>query len=815
MPLKRKYIFTRASLFLVALLLAAPLGPYHACAKTGSGDVVWKKTIEVFSGIPCLTSDQLDFGSEIIRGLDYNSQRVSRILSSLPGASFDLSKQSWVMLMKLNLSFEQMRIFEQWAELPGADMPIAMEALPRINTLNYVAGKTFAAFMAIPGSGKASFTIKIIPLLNKLDDANNKAAMGFFSVKDITARAALDSLSEIGTYSEKKALACAALAATKGMNLETMRDSLPLISRTRDDDAWNMRTLFLQKGMERKTAWNWLVRYFATPPPVQDVQFYQLSEADRQTLVKVFYDAGEELVWKINNLHGITDQYGWEISQAGLRRMSIKRLNGKFKELSIKTRYAYGGNFHAAVKAGNHGRVVSLLAQATKADRKQVAMELVSANIYALLAQGSELYDSSFRDILVPILKGRIAKKFQGNLLSFLKTVDPENQLVSNFIVSLAQKGKLTTFFPKDTAEQELVLDLVARSAFKDEDAILLFSATLKHLLTVLEPGARNFIVHKMVIEADKDQGKPIFSTMITVILQYYMQEYPELLDKEARRLITRAVVRHGAVDLSRYQVTPFAEWKKDRRLGSISVFHPDDDGRKSFISNARTLQKNGYRMVLSEQYTPMMDAAQRRKINARIGAARNNPGSGLNTLFIAMRDTRFSVACVKKVNGITIRHSLFVYGSKREQQELLKRFLLGGDEMFAQRGHSYWRSEQITEPLERLKELGQIRKKDLKDKQRFLSLGSCGGVKAYTHLTRLFQGHIDILATIGTGMAIINDPYNRNFFEIVAKNPSTMTWRDMADKSSFIFSGGRGQDYLQPGSLTSILHKILDEEKG
>jgi hypothetical protein len=76
-----------------------------------------------------------------------------------------------------------------------------------------------------------------------------------------------------------------------------------------------------------------------------------------------------------------------------------------------------------------------------------------------------------------------------------------------------------------------------------------------------------------------------------------------------------------------------------------------------------------------------------------------------------------------------------------------------------------------------------------------------------------MFLGHVDILATIGTGMALINDPYNLYFFEIVAKNSSNMTWENMAEKTKFIFSQGRGQDYLQPGCLTAILHKILDEE--
>lgn len=143
--------------------------------------------------------------------------------------------------------------------------------------------------------------------------------------------------------------------------------------------------------------------------------------------------------------------------------------------------------------------MIRILRKATKADRTQVAQDLTSANMYALLAQGSELYDSSFRDILVPLLKKRIYTAYQRNLLTFLKATDPSNLLVSSFIVSLAQKGKLTTFFPKKAAEQKKILDLVAASAFKDEDTILLFSATFRHLLKVLEQDVRYYLVEKMV----------------------------------------------------------------------------------------------------------------------------------------------------------------------------------------------------------------------------------------------------------------------------------------------------------------------------
>jgi hypothetical protein len=144
----------------------------------------------------------------------------------------------------------------------------------------------------------------------------------------------------------------------------------------------------------------------------------------------------------------------------------------------------------------------------------------------------------------------------------------------------------------------------------------------------------------------------------------------------------------------------------------------------------------------------------------------------------------------------------------------MLRRFIHIKDEMLAQRGHSYWRSEQIIEPLTKLIEENKVNQFNLRDKQRFLSLGSCGGVKVYTSLTRLFASSVDILATIGTGLAMINDPYNKMFFEIIAGNSSSITWKQVAQQSASIFRGERGQDYLLPGSLTAILHKILDEEQ-
>ena len=804
----RKYILRLTLSILILITCHSAL----AAEKNELTSASTRNTFKIYSSTACLTSDQRDYGRAIIRGLDYNDQRLFRRICMLPGMDFTTSLQTWDVLLDTNLSFEQVQAFEEWSNFDGVDIPLALQALPEISTLSYEAGRAFRSYLLLPDISP-KYSLKTIPLLTGLQDANNRAVQGFMSIGDMNAVKALNGMMTMARLVDHQARAAGSFARITDMNTETMLDALPLLKQLRQEDAWNAFNLFKQQDMTRIDGWLWIIRFFALPPAVQEAQYYILDNKNKKALLQAFYDGGEELIWKINNLHAITDRFGFEISEASLRRQSKKQLYARFKKLSNQVKFTYGKKFYPAMSANNRAAMIGTLRKATGADRKQTARDLSSANIYALLSQGSELYDSSFRDILVPILKKRILANHGGDLLAFIRDIDPDNMLVSSFIVSLAQKGKLTTFFPEDENNQKQILNLVAASAFKNEDSILLFSATFIHLLKVLQPEARTYLIGKMSQEADKDEST--FSRLISVILQYYMQEYPEFLDTPDRLLITRLIIRRGAIDLSQYQQTPFVQWKEDGRLASISIFHPDDDGRKSFYSNARTLQRSGYQLSLSEQYTlKPLNADARREINRLVTNAEKDPAKGLPRLFSAMQRNHFAVAFSKQMGGLIIRHAQYVYADEKNQQLLLERFLQGGDEMFAQRGHSYWRSEQITEPLIKSIRAQSITREDIDSKQRFLSLGSCGGVKAYTRLTRLFRGRIDILATIGTGMAIVNDPYNKNFFEVIAENPSFISWKTVADQSSFIFKGGRGQDYLQPGSLTAILHKIIDEEK-
>ncbi|MDX9834015.1 MAG: hypothetical protein RBT36_02225 [Desulfobulbus sp.] len=788
--------------FLTLLLVALLCGPLPATQALASveNDFSGQQTVEIFQTIPGLSDQQLEQGRAVIGSMHYNAQRVFRKICALPGVTFEQALQVADRLQRERFTFEQVQAFETFSSLPGVDIDTGLAGLDAVRTLSFSSSRAFRSYTGISGV-TGTQALAAIPLLNNLDEAHLKGAQALFAVQGMQVGTAHKSLNLLNRMRTNQARAVETFAGVPGMDTSTLLSGMEIIQKLRSEDAWNAHWLFTDKSLAPQEAWDWLISYFTLPGSAQETRYDKLTSRQKTILLKGLYGGGEEIVWKINNLHAVSDHNGYEFPAAVLNGFSRQRLQELFNRLAPSVQSRFRGQF-----AASGGGAVGVLRQATSAGRVQAARDLTTANAYAVMAQGSDLYDSSFRDILVPVMQERVNRRSNGDLLHFLKDIDPENQLVSDFIVSCAQKGKLTVFFPTDAHKQKEIINLVAASAFRDEDSILLFSATLSHLLKVLAPDARSHLITLMARQTES--GHAVFSKLITVILQYYLQTYPELLGPTDRHLISRLLVRNGAVNLEKYQVTPFAEWKRDGRLGSVSMFHPDDDGRQSFASNGNLLLKNGYRLSASRQYTPRGATAGLEQEVQRYGAA------GLSSLFSAMRQRHFAVAFSKQVNGITIVHTQFVYTDKTNQTEMLRRFIKAGDEMLAQRGHSYWRSEQIIEPLTDLLKENKITESDLRAKQRFLSLGSCGGLKVYTGLTRLFSGSVDILATIGTGLALINDPYNKSFFEIIAANPSSISWKTVARETSFIFQGGWGQDYLQPGSLTAILHKILDESR-
>ena len=308
------------------------------------------------------------------------------------------------------------------------------------------------------------------------------------------------------------------------------------------------------------------------------------------------------------------------------------------------------------------------------------------------------------------------------------------------------------------------------------------------------------------------DRPDSHFSIQLRVILQYYRKKHPNLLSPSDISLIDALINRYGTVDLTSYTATDFKRWKRDGKLASISIFQQDDDGAISYRSNMISLVENGYRPRLSETFSFLSAEDPAGKKAARlIVSERKKPGSQVRNLYRLSARTPVVIEWYKTINSVEISHAVAVYRNRHAQLQLLKRFMKNDIEMFAQRGHSYWRKAQVLRPMKKLLDDGDISGEDIDRLNRFLSVGSCGGIRIYSELNKLFNNRVDIFATVGTGKAAINNVYNLRLFEIVAESPDNAGWEQITSQTSPIFVKERESDYLQPGSLPAILHKMMD----
>ncbi|MBW6521284.1 MAG: hypothetical protein K0A99_09795 [Desulfoarculaceae bacterium] len=773
-------------------------------------DQAFLQTMEVLAQVE-MNEKQLARIRELVKGLSYTDMRVIRVFAGFPSMTADGILDVLHRLPQARISFNYLVVLEHFAMLPGVDSDAAWLLLKKLGGLSYVSSKVVLA-VCQASDLRPSEMLGFIDRLASLQEAELWSLKAFLEVPGQTVVTVNKGLRLIGQMTEKQCWATEKSCKIAGMTPESALANMGYLQRLSDTDAWNARSLFQLSGVTPSTSHSWLATYFTASLEIQEALFFTYNAADKSLLLDAFADAADHLIWKINNLHDITEPNGQEVGIRVLSSAPVSRLREIFRRLDPKIQNRFDSEFSSGLGA-SRGAAISALRRATSAARLQAARDCTTANAYILLSRGTDLYDSSFRDILVPVLKNRIESRFGGNLLAFLKTVDPRNSHVSDFIISLAQKGKLTEFFPDQVQEQQQVLDLVAESAFRDENSLILFSATFMTLLETIEPQTRTYLIAKM-LTAIRDE-KSVFSTQLQVILQYYVQEYPQLVGEVDKIRIRLMMSEYGTIPLDQYVTTSFSQWKANGKLSSLSVFQSDDDGSQSFRSNCQYLMAHGYRPRLSQSFSLMATDNERGQAAvSQLKALFGSPSQNLGQILQLQTRYPLVVDWVKHMNGIEISHSVVVYHDVSHQQELLRQFLKGGHEMFAQRGHSYWRKEQLLDPLQALLKSGAVVKEDLVSKQRFMSLGSCGGIRVYSELATFFHNKVDILATVGTGRASINDPYNQLLFELVASRSDNLTWQQVSDQAAKIFKHGMGEEYLQPGSLPAILHKIMDQKQ-
>jgi len=805
-PMKRRAVQLAARLLCAVFLLLFFVSPTGA----GGGATV-ERTLEALSRVAGITAEQLENSREMVKTLDYTNMRVFRALCGLPDITAAEALRLLPGMAGEPINYEHLQLFEQFCALEGVTVAIALQALGEMKEMDYVsvwAGVSLCRISVLaPDQALAA-----IRMLRTMHDPARWAAKSFFEISGHSPDSVSQGLNSIGRFSADQSWAAEANSRIAAITVQQALINMEAISRIVPENILNVKALLALEGMTGPEAHTWLTGYFSKPSTNHDVDYQLLPAAKKTLLQQAYLNASDHVVRAINNLHAVTNSDGDEISDAQLASYSFGKLGTFFTRFPPETRSRFEGRFAGQAKIGEKGAAIATLKQATAFARMETARRLSSANIYVLMTRVSVLYDSSFRLILIPELHKRIAASYGGSLLRFMQAVDPENMHVANFVSSLALKARLAMFLPAYAAGQEAIIGLVLASAFKDENNLVLFAATFEKLLDGILPVTRGFLIDRMIFRA---RNPTIFARLVRTILQYYLEGKPKILGVENAARISEVLAQYDSPPLAKYVKTPFAEWRQDGVLSGLSVFHGDDDGRNSFVANGSFLLGKGYQPRPSLRFSGGRTGGfEQEQLAALLKTVSRKESGSLARLYKFLKGTPLVVDFVKNVNNLQVSHSFAVYYDRETQQRLLAQFIQGGHEMYAPRGHSYWLNDHILGPLQHLVEQETVSHEELAAKQRFISIGACGGIKIYSDLTEIFCNKVDMLASLGAGTTGVNNLYNWFLFETVATEGGNISWKEMDRRAAFAFLEDPEKDYQLPGELPAILYKILGKRK-
>lgn len=810
---RRLQLFSKPAFFLISsIIVLFVLATEPVLSGTPAIEATtYLETRQLFGSIPGMESSTFERSSEMLQALSYTQLRAFRAFCRLADIRGDNAGSIVERLSSESLTYETALVLEYFTALPSASVALAWDLLDRLKNCDFVAARAIGSIARLRPPDAASL-LPLIDQVKSLDEPGQWAAKAIFETKDLPYADVLTSIDLLAPLHPRQLWAVEQLCRLDGLGARDLIRGIRGLQALRPAEAWNIRALMQSAEMTPEKALDWMYGFFTLPRAIMDETFKQLTTIEKDQLLTAYGQASEEFTWDINNLHDVTDTFGAEIGESRLMDSPPATLDDLFARLHPTARASWASAMNRAKSKNRKPAVIAVLRKATAQARRETAGELSTANLYALLAGGNDLYTSSFRDIIVPILDSRIKTSFRGDILNFLVTIDPAGNYSSQFIANLAAKGTFTRFLPPDADRQKQMIGLFTRTAFRNEYSLLLFSAAMPKIIGPLLPPARSHLLERMLAAITDDTT--VFSRQIQAILQYYLENQDSnLLSRTDRAKLAEMVTQRGRIDLGEFLWTPFKEWTMDGALKSLSIFQQDDDGRNSFLANCRALLDNGYTPALSTAFTPgRMAQGELDEPALFLQSIKRSGTNGLIQLFRFSAKRPIVIAWHKILNGIEITHAVAVYQSETYQLELIRQFLRSDYEMFAQRGHSYWRRHQLFAPLSEVLASGAISDRDLFGKQRFLSLGSCGGMKAYLELSDIFHNRVDLLATVGMGSLTINNLYNRMLFELVAAHPGMASWEELTAKTAPIFTATAGEEYLQPGSLPALLHKMTHQ---
>lgn len=768
-------------------------------------DAVYQKNLDMYLSVREKNFVAGESLKTKLRTLSYTQSRLLRSYCRLSDVSIQEIDNFLETLPNISIRFAAAELLDDYVGLEGATGKGYLQLLERTGNQNHIVLQT-SRVIAHQKAISAEILIDIVEAIITLPPSGQWVLEGIVKNTQPQENTLKTIINELDQLSIPQQWVLEKLVNDGRHAPSVSQKTITSIKNLSSSNTYNVSGILENKLLPPEQTLQWLDGFFLLPLRQQESKLKKFDETAKEQLLSLYKAGAPELIHEINRLHDVTDSFGREIGNRRLSWLGDEQLGKIFARLHPDVQRQYDQEFKEAVTQKSAATLTTILHKATLESQKKLASELTTGNLYILISQGSRIYTSAFRELLVPLLFHRIEQFYGDNFLFFLQQTDPNNHYSASVITHLARKGQLSLFMPEEASSQQALIQLVAESAFASRSSLLEFSASFTNLFRHIDVKSRNSFTELMLDELDGNDA--IKANLIQMILEHYLATFT--LGEDEKKFLQEKLATRNKIEIDHFSQTPFKEWLSDNKLGALSVFHSDDDGYGSFVSNNIELLENGYQPSFSTNFNPKNTSqSTRERVQTILDIIREKPYFGMNQLFNLSTKSPIVIDWKKHINGTLITHSTTMYHGQEQQRLLLQIFLDHGFEMYCQRGHSYWLRRQLQLPLTKLLE-NKATQVTIQEKERFISLGSCGSIGAYFKLGEIFEGNVSVLATVGTGTTTINNTYNRILFELAAGPSPPKTWNAVNDVTAQIFDQRYGDDYLLPDSLPALLQKLM-----
>jgi len=314
---------------------------------TGSGsgycsieDAPYDKAVALYRAVAKGNTEPREEWEQKIRSLPYTNLLIFRAFCTLPSITTAEAQSTLLRLQKAEIRYQDATLLEYFCAQPGADTTLTWQFLEKLHSTNFVTNSVLSSLpkVSLPS---APLLFPIIDQVKQLEEPGKWAAKALLEVNEMSYSGLSAGLAVLATLTDSQNWAAERLCQITGIDEPTTLKGIREIHKLSFGDSWSSRSIFLNPDTRPDAAIFWLTKFFILPEKDQEHSFLKLPKEKKTALLEAYADASEKLIWQINNLHDVTDDFGREIGNGSLKKMSFTQLLHLFIQLDKKSQKIY------------------------------------------------------------------------------------------------------------------------------------------------------------------------------------------------------------------------------------------------------------------------------------------------------------------------------------------------------------------------------------------------------------------------------------------------------------------------------------------